>query len=206
MVTTREIFTVGHSTNPIEKFLELLGMHNITAIADVRSSPYSRMNPQYNKETLKQSLKWRGIAYVFLGRELGARSDNPNCYEEGRVQFARLAHTELFKQGIDRIINGSKDNMIALMCAEKEPLSCHRTILVSRELDKIGLSVVHIHSDGHLEIHDNAMTRLLKTVGLPEFDLFNSREQLVEEAYALQEQKIAYIDDEIKEKQLEAKG
>ena len=192
---TRKIFTVGHSINPIEKFLRLLEMHYITALADVRSSPYSRLNPQYNQKVLQQSLKRQGISYVFLGKELGARSDNPNCYKEGKIQFSRLADTELFKQGIERITKGVDDHKIALMCAEKEPLSCHRAILVSRELEKTGLSVAHIHSDGHLETHDDAMTRLLSVIGIPEFDLFSSREQLVEEACALQEQRIAYFDE-----------
>ena len=75
----KNLYTVGHSTHTATKFSELLAKHNISAICDVRSAPYSRMNPQFNKETLQNDLKENGIAYVFLGQELGARSDNPDC-------------------------------------------------------------------------------------------------------------------------------
>jgi uncharacterized protein (DUF488 family) len=88
-----EVLTIGHSTHPIETFLGLLHQHGVTAVADVRSAPYSRFNPQFNKDALEHDLKEHGIRYVFLGRELGARSDDPSCYDKGRVQYGRLART-----------------------------------------------------------------------------------------------------------------
>jgi uncharacterized protein (DUF488 family) len=94
-----QVFTVGHSTHALERLVQLLNLHKITAIADVRSQPYSRMNPQFNVDALKESLKSKGIAYVFLGRELGARSNDPSCYRGGRVQYGLLAQTKLFNKG-----------------------------------------------------------------------------------------------------------
>lgn len=191
------VFTVGHSTHTLEVFIGLLRQHEITALADVRSSPYSRYNPQFNRETLAKALQTQGIKYVFLGHELGARSDDPTCYENGRVQFDRLAKTELFRSGIDRVIRGANDHQVALMCAEKEPLECHRTILVSRALDELGVPVKHILADGRLEMHESTMGRLLDLVGLPQQDLFLSREELVAKALAQQEERVAYVDEQL---------
>src|SRR4051812_3181206 len=115
------VYTVGHSTHTIEKFLDLLERNGVTAIADVRSSPFSRHNPQFNKDALSAELKKRGITYVFVGKELGARSDDPSCYEGGKVRYARLAQTSIFKAGIDRMLTGAQKYRVALMCAEKEP-------------------------------------------------------------------------------------
>ena len=191
------VLTIGHSTHPLERFIELLEKAGVTAIADVRSSPYSRFNPQFNRETLDKALKDHGIAYVFLGRELGARSDDPSCYEKGRVQYGRLARTELFQSGLQRVRKGAQSRRIALMCAEKEPLECHRTLLVSRALEAHGVSVSHILADGRLETHTETMNRLLKVAGLPDTDLFRSREELIEAACALQEERIAYTDEDV---------
>ncbi|HNP15720.1 MAG TPA: DUF488 domain-containing protein [Terrimesophilobacter sp.] len=189
------VFTIGHSTQAIDAFVELLRKHGVTAVADVRSAPYSRFNPQFNKEALERSLDTVGIKYVFLGRELGARSDDRSCYENGRVQYARLARTQLFDQGIRRIVRGSEEHRIALLCAEKEPLECHRTLLVARALDERGIEVAHILGNGRLEAHRDAMERLLDVTGLPREDLFRSREELIALALARQEEKVAYVDE-----------
>lgn len=187
------IFTIGHSTHSQEYFIGLLIQHGITALCDVRSKPYSRMNPQFNREVLEQALAAHGIAYRFLGKELGARSDDPSCYEGGKVQYTRLAETELFKQGLKRLIRGLKEDFrIALMCAEKEPLECHRTILVARQLAALGLNVEHILADGRIESHAAALSRLARMHNLPEDDMFRSREDLLAEAYSRQEDRIAY--------------
>jgi uncharacterized protein (DUF488 family) len=185
------LYTIGHSTQSQEKILALLKQHGIMALCDVRSKPYSRTNPQFNREDLKQALRKRGIAYVFLGKELGARSDDPCCYENGRVQYDRLAQTDLFKQGIERVLEGMKKYRIALMCAEKEPLDCHRTILVARHLASPELEIQHILSDGRLESHAAALSRLMRQLGIRD-DMFRSREELCAEAYKKQEERIAY--------------
>lgn len=191
------VYTIGHSKHSPEDFVALLKQHGVTALADVRSIPYSRFNPQFIKDALERELKRQGIKYVFLGRELGARSDDPACYSGGRVQYGRLAQTALFKSGIERVKRGAEGHRIALMCAEKEPLECHRTLLVARALDQGGMEVSHILADGRLESHGDAMLRLLDVVGLPRDDLFRSQDELVAEALARQEDRVAYVDEKL---------
>jgi uncharacterized protein (DUF488 family) len=186
------IYTVGHSNHSTEKFLALLKQHNVSAIADVRSTPYSRRNPQFNSKALALTLEANGISYVPLGKELGARSDDPSCYENGQVQYGRLAQTPLFHQGIERVLAGAGRFRVALMCAEKEPLDCHRTLLVSKALQARGAAVIHILASGQLEPHDETMLRLVKVSGLAHDDLFADRGQLIEAACAIRERKIAY--------------
>ena len=196
-MTETRVFTVGHSTHALEDFVSLLKQHGVDAIADVRSVPYSRWQPQFNRGDLAEALKNRGIAYVFLGKELGARSDDPQCYENGRVQYRSLVETPLFQSGIKRVRDGSRHRRIALMCAEKDPLDCHRTILVARELVASGLNVTHILEDGSLEPHDETLKRLSEQLRLPAQDLFLTPEELKDRAYAAQEQRIAYVDEEV---------
>lgn len=193
--TRNPVFTVGHSTHALGAFVDLLRRNEVTAVADVRSAPYSRFNPQFNREALEAELKERGIRYVFLGRELGARSDDPSCYEKGRVQYARLARTALFHSGIERVLRGANEYRVALLCAEKEPVECHRTLLVARALDDLGVEVRHILADGRTETHGGAMDRLLDLAGLPHEDLFRSRGELVAAAIARQEARVAWVDE-----------
>jgi uncharacterized protein (DUF488 family) len=188
------IYTVGHSNHPIERFLGLLQPHGITAVADVRSTPYSRFNPQFRREKLQAALGSVGIQYVFLGQELGARSQDPACYDsEGRVSYAKLARTELFRKGIARLRTGMADHRISLLCAEREPLECHRTILVARELVREGVPVTHILGDGSLESHEHALQRLAASLKLTATDLFSDSAELIEQAYELQAARIAYV-------------
>src|SRR5579871_3205141 len=134
------VFTIGHSTHTAE-------LHQITAVADVRLQPYSRMNPQFNRETLREMLRESHMAYVFLGKELGARSEDRTCYLDGKAQYGRLSQTELFRRGLDRVREGTRSFRVALMCAEKEPLECHRTILVARHLEPLRIEIRHILAD-----------------------------------------------------------
>ena len=182
------ILTIGHSNHPLEAFLGLLDRRRVTALADVRSAPYSRFNPQFNREALRGALAERGIRYVYLGRELGGRSDDPAGYEGGRIRYDRLARTERFRTGLARVMRGAAEHRIALMCAEKEPLDCHRTLLVARALEEHGVDVAHILPDGGIEPQADAMERLLVQSGLsPEGDLLRRqqpREELIAEAIA----------------------
>ena len=186
------IFTVGHSTHAAEAFVALLRTHGVTAVADVRSAPYSRFNPQFNRETLARALEAQRIRYVFLGRELGARPDDPACYEDGRVRYARLARTALFRGGLDRVVDGARRHRLALTCAERDPLDCHRTILVARELARRGLDVAHILADGRLETHAATLDRLLARQGLTQPQLFASPEERIEQAYDARAANLAY--------------
>ncbi len=187
------VFTIGHSTHSIEKFAGLLSRHGITAVADVRSKPYSRIVPQFNRENLKEFLRDIGTEYVFLGRELGARPEDDSCYVQGRVVYERLGNSPLFQLGVDRIAGGMESHRIAIMCAEKDPLTCHRTILVARHLVARGIEVHHILDNGVVETHDRALDRLLKELRLQELDLLRSREEILGEAYDRRGADIAYV-------------
>lgn len=188
------IYTIGHSNHPIERLVALLQQHHIEALADVRSNPYSRFNPQFNREKLQVSLGAAGIRYVFLGEELGARSKDPTCYDEnGRVSYTRLAATSLFRRGIQRLQTGMQQHRIAIMCAERDPLECHRTILVTRELERTGIPVTHILHDGSLESNHSAMTRLAADLKLASTDLFRTPDELIQEAYEQQGSRMGYM-------------
>jgi uncharacterized protein (DUF488 family) len=175
----------------------LLTQHSITALGDVRSHPHSKHNPQFNSQFLKEELKKHGIVYVFLGKELGARSMDPSCYQEGKVQYARLANTQTFQEGIKRLQKGMESYRIALMCAEKDPLTCHRTILICRQIRAKDLTIKHILEDGSIETHEEAEQRLMNLLKIPKSDFFATLEQLLERAYDIQSQKIAYMLDDI---------
>ena len=191
VIETR-VLTVGHSNHPLETFVSLLKQHDVATLADVRSAPYSRFNPHFNRKFLDAALQAHGVAYLFLGHALGGRPEDRSCYEKGRVRYDRLARTPLYREGIDRVMERAEVERLALMCAEKEPLDCHRTLLVSRSLAARNVAVAHILADGALEPHDEAMGRLLASVGLPAGDLLHSREELIEEAVARKEGRIAH--------------
>lgn len=186
------IYTIGHSNHTLTHFLGLLQGQGVTLLADVRSTPYSRFNPQFRREPLAESLTKAGIEYLFLGEELGARSKDRSCYEEGRVSYRKLAATELFRQGIERLLAAARTHTVAIMCAEKDPLDCHRTILVARELQQTGASIAHILATGGVESHEQSMQRLRDKLKLEERDLFGVDQN--EQAYELRGQQIAYVD------------
>lgn len=188
------LFTVGHSTHDSADFIGLLKQHEVNAVCDVRSHPYSKYNPQYNRETIAGELKVNDIQYVFLGKELGARSENPDCYADGKVQFAQLAKEPLFQKGLTRLRQGIEKYAVALMCAEKDPITCHRTILVTRQL-RNEFIIQHILEDGGIESNDEAETRLLNMFMLNrQADLVRDVNNVseIDEAYERQSRKIAY--------------
>ncbi len=191
------VFTIGHSTHTLKAFIALLQTHCVTAVADVRSMPYSRFNPQFNREPFAEALGVEGIRYVYLGDVLGGRSEDPTCYADGRIRYDRVAATESFKSGLVRVVHGATKYRIALMCAEKEPLDCHRTLLVSQALDEQGVDVAHIHASGRAEPHGEAMDRLLDLQRLPRRDLYATREELVATAITRQSERVAHVDDEL---------
>ena len=192
------IYTVGHSTHKIDDFLKLLTRNGITALADVRSVPASRFTPQFNRDTIKRALNEASIEYVFLGRELGARSDDRSLYVDGKVRYDRLARQPAFREGIERLLRGLTMHRIAVMCAEAEPLDCHRTLLVARELARQGVDIVHIHKNGELEPDVDAMIRLREKFGLEGDALFED-DDLLADALRRQEEEIAYVDGRLQE-------
>ena len=187
-----QIFSIGHSNHSIDKFLSLLESSEINMVVDVRSAPFSRMFPQFNQETLKKSLSDNSIGYLFLGDQIGGRSNDPDDYVDGQVIYKALANKEAFRTGIERLKEGSAKYRIALMCSEKEPLDCHRTLLVSQALASSDIVVGHIHADGTVEAHGDALVRLLSLHNLSSPDLFSDDTGRVQEALTLQEKKIAY--------------
>ena len=189
---SQTVYTIGHSNGPIERLIGLLKQHLISAVADVRSQPYSRFNPQFNREPLAASLKEAGVEYVFLGQELGARSDDPSCYRDGRVQYSLIAQSAIFERGIARLLAGMDRFRVAILCAEKEPLICHRGVLIGRHLHEKGHRVCHILEDGLLEDHDVSLLRLLERHGLQHDDLFHTREERIALAYAKQAEQIQF--------------
>lgn len=197
-MTTHTVFTIGHSTHSISAFLSLLQKHGITAVADVRSMPVSRFTPQFNRYAMERALSDTDIKYVFLGKELGARTEDLTCYSDGRVRYDRLARTSNFISGIKRLRNGSLSERIAVMCTEQEPLDCHRCVLVSRVLEEDGIAVRHIHGDGHVEDHTSAMRRLMSNFRLDQEDLFRTSAERLQEALERQEQRIAYVNKDLR--------
>ena len=114
------LYTIGHSNRTLDSFLSVLASHGITAVADVRSHPYSKANPQFDRNTLSDALEAHEIEYVFLGKELGARSNDERCYLNGKVQYDRLARAELFQEGLRRIQRGmEKYRIVSHCCALK---------------------------------------------------------------------------------------
>jgi uncharacterized protein (DUF488 family) len=190
---TMSIFTVGHSTHPIEKFIDLLKRYDVEAVADVRSSPYSQYNPQYNREVLQKTLQEHAIRYVFLGDELGARRTERTCYVDGQAVYEKVAQLPAFKEGVQRVSDGGKKMRVALMCAEKDPLDCHRTVLVCRQL-KEQFSVQHILEDGTAIEHSDIEGQMLEMFDLQGGDLFKGAEQVLDEAYERRGKQIAYTE------------
>ncbi len=141
-----QIFTIGHSTDTIESFIEYLKHYQIDTIVDVRSIPYSRFANQFNKEQLSDSLKKKNIVYIPMGNNLGARYEEKELlFEDGKVDFSKVVITKRFQEGIYRVETGIKKGYkIALMCSEKNPIECHRFSLISNYLHKKGYVVNHI--------------------------------------------------------------
>jgi uncharacterized protein (DUF488 family) len=186
------LYTIGHSNHTLDYFVGLLKRHAIDCLADVRSAPASKYNPQFNHASLGATLPDHGIAYLFLGKELGARSSDPSCYVDGKVRYDRLAATALFQQGLDRVEKEAATRRLALMCAEKDPLDCHRMVLIARHFVQRGDEVQHILADGGLESHDDAVRRLRGQLGIANDDLFCSDDEMNALAYQMQERRVAY--------------
>ncbi len=188
------LYTIGHSTHTVPRLIELLSMHSVSAVADVRSSPYSSYTPQFNREPLQNELRAAGMEYVFLGKELGARSSDKSCYIKGQVQFDLVAESKIFQSGLERLRMGRESFLVSLLCAEKDPITCHRMILVCRNLRPWGITIKHILEDGSLEDNKDAERRLMQALNIQDNDLFASDEELVLRAYDIQSKKIAYTE------------
>lgn len=186
------LFTIGHSDHSTDRFIEILEQNGVSAVCDVRSSPYSKYVPQFNREVLKNDLKRHGLVYVHLGDQLGPRSDHLSDYEDGKVQYDRLARRESFQNGLDRVKKGLERYCIALMCSEKDPIECHRMILVCRHLRRNPFEIRHILADGRSEANAETEKRLMRSLKIQQLTLFDDPDNLIEQAYDRQGQRIAY--------------
>jgi len=185
------IWTIGHSNHSARRFIDLLQGAGIDCVADVRSAPFSRRNPQFSQKALTASLKDAGIEYWFLGDALGARPTDADCYEGGKASYARIAATAAFQEAIHGLSDESHAKRIALMCAEKEPLECHRTVLVGRALAQRDTELAHIHADGRIEPQAALEERLLH-LAKEKVDLLNGRDAALAQAYDKLGKRMAY--------------
>jgi uncharacterized protein (DUF488 family) len=186
------VWTIGHSTHSWERFVALLRSAGITAIADVRTSPYSRFSPHFNRDEVREELRLDGISYVFLGKELGGRPAGQRFYCEGVADYEKMALTDDFQQGLERVIDGARKYKIALMCSEQDPLDCHRCLLIGRALAERGVQVCHIQGNGVIATQQQIENRLLELSGRSTDNLFALHEERLATAYRDRARKVAF--------------
>lgn len=206
MADSPTIFTIGYSGyhQDQNRFVSDLKTSGVNVIADVRTSPYSRYAAEFNKDTLNSFLRKNGMLYLFMGAQLGARPSNNACYKNGAVDYDSILTSAEFMKGLDRLQDGiSKGYRIALMCAEKDPICCHRNILVAHALAKRGVSVGHFiqlvsNEPAVVENSDDTESRLLEECNMDQLsqgDLFMSNEDRIEAAYRSRFKEIAYREE-----------
>jgi uncharacterized protein (DUF488 family) len=196
------LFSVGHSNHELPHFIDLLHAVNVSAVADVRSSPFSRRLPQFNRAVLEAGLSRGGIAYVYLGDLLGGRPSPHDLYDdEGRVDYERVRKTAFFQEGLMRLLHGTERYLLAMLCAEADPLDCHRGLMIAPALVEQGIEPLHLRKDGSVETTVEMEARLLKETGLADallptlFDPVPSdaeRGRVLAEAYRLMARKKAF--------------
>lgn len=161
--TAARPLSVGHSNHDWPAFVALLRGAGVTALTDVRSSPYSGRYPYFNKGPLESGLREYGIPYVFLGDLLGGRPASPALYdEEGRVDYERMRRTAEFQRGLERLTRGSLGDTVAFLCSEEDPLDCHRGLMIAPALAERGISPGHLRRDGSIETNEAMEDRLLR--------------------------------------------
>jgi hypothetical protein len=196
------LFSIGHSNHELARFIQLLQGGAITAVADVRSSPFSQRYPQFNRPELERELAEHDITYVYLGGQLGGRPQRPSLYDqEGRVLYERVRATPEFRKGLERLSAGLEEYTIAMMCAEEDPLDCHRGLMIAPALVEQGIRPAHLRGDGSIETTAAMEERLLEVtkVGIGILDgLFaaalstEERRQYLAEAYRLAARRRAF--------------
>ena len=179
-----DLLTIGHSNVVAAHFDALLRDAGVTAVADVRTVPFSRRFPWFSAKTLAQRLHSAGIGYLPCGDALGGRPQDPALYCDGVADYEAMARTDEFRSGLTRVAEEARRHRLCLMCAEREPLDCHRCLLVGRALAERGISIGHILHDGRVEQHRETEDRLLAmTVRGKTADLFHDRGTRLAETY-----------------------
>lgn len=187
-----DLFSIGHSNIAAERFVGMLRGAGVAAVADVRSTPLSRRFPWFSGKTLAARLQQEGMLYAALGDTLGGRPRHPDLYCDGIADYETMAKRPEFCAGLDRLLQLAARQRVCLMCAEREPLDCHRCLLVARALAERGLSIGHILHDGTIEPHATTQERLLALSG-PGADLFATGQgERLAAAYRRRARAVAY--------------
>ena len=165
-VAADRLFSVGHSNHELPQLIVLLRRAGVTAVADVRSNPYSRRLPQFNREALERELKRNRIAYLYFGDQLGGRPRDPDVYDaDGRVDHERVRQTAEFRFGLVQLLRGLEKHTIAMLCGEDDPLDCHRGLMIAPAAQEQGVSTLHLRKDGSVETTEAMERRLLAETG-----------------------------------------
>lgn len=172
MIVDGTIYSIGHGAKSINALIEELKSFDISFLLDVRSKPYSKWNPQFNKEAIDESLGQANIKYAFFGMYLGGLPNDPTCYDEnGKVVYNLIRNKDFFKIGIERILTANKKNIkLAIMCSESNPSECHRSKLIGQALLNKGISVKHILTKGKVKLQEEVISEVTRGKGL--VDLF----------------------------------
>jgi len=187
-----DFFSIGHSNIPVDRFVTILREAGVNIVVDVRSVPSSRRFPWFSKKNLEARLEREGIAYTAMGEVLGGRPRDNRLYRDGIADYEAMAREPQYQTGIDRLIDAAARSRGCLMCAEREPLDCHRCLLVARSLTERGLAVGHILHDGTKEPHAATERRLLAGHG-EDCDLFSSgQRELIAAAYRHRARRVAF--------------
>lgn len=170
----KALYTIGHGTRTIEVFIRLLKEFDIQYLIDVRSKPFSKFNPQYNRNELNSLLKENHVKYVFMGESMGGRPNDLSCYdEEGKVDYDVIKTRKFFLEGIERLKTAySKDINVVLMCSESKPSECHRSKLIGAFLDTQDIDIIHIDENGNIKDQVTVINEVNK--GLFPVDLFGN--------------------------------
>jgi uncharacterized protein (DUF488 family) len=185
-----DLLTIGHSNLPADRFITLLRDSKVSVVIDVRSVPFSRWCPWFSSKALAARLATEGISYHALGDELGGRPRDPKLYCDGLADYAAMARRPEFCAGLDRVIDETRRHRVCLLCSEREPLDCHRCLLVGRALAERGVTPGHIRADGTIEPHGVTEQRLLKIAG-GEADLFGDPTARLADAYRQRARRVA---------------
>jgi uncharacterized protein (DUF488 family) len=156
-----DLLTIGHSNIAVERFIGMLRAAGADTIADVRSTPFSRRFPWFSGKNLAVRLEQEGMSYAAFGDTLGGRPRDAALYCDGIADYEAMAKQEDFRAGLDRLLALAAERRVCLMCAEREPLDCHRCLLVARALAARGRTIGHILHDGTIEPHAATEKRLL---------------------------------------------
>jgi uncharacterized protein (DUF488 family) len=151
------IYTIGHSNHPGQDFLKLLQAHSIEVVADLRSRPYSRYVPHFNRDALKNLMHEEGIRYLYLGKELGGKPQDPDRPQADEVVWDYLRSRPQFREGLARLLEEARQARVCLLCAEADPARCHRGQLLAPELTAQGAEVRHILADGAILNHQELL-------------------------------------------------